>query len=372
VPQLDPDVLVLGAGVIGCAIACELAQAGARVQVIDAREPGAGASQASAGVLAPLVEGHNSPVLRALGRRSLALYPEFIARVAAASGEAVEFDRAGTLEVAVTAEERDRLQRSKLALDAEGVEAYWHEPAALLDLEPALGPHVIGGLHIPGHAAVHVPALIRALAAAAARAGVVLTSGLAATRLGVEGERIAVQAGGTTVRARHVVLATGAWAASLAPPGGTPAPVRPIRGQLLCLSAPPRTLRHVVWGRDVYLVPWRDGTIFAGATAEDVGFDERATVHGVSTLLDAAAALVPDLAGATFVEARRGLRPASPDELPFVGRSAVLPGLVYACGHFRNGVLLAPLTAQLVAAVVAGDERDDALRALTPARAGRL
>ena len=102
--------------------------------------------------------------------------------------------------------------------------------------------------------------------------------------------------------------------------------MRPVRGQLLYLAAPPRTLRHVVWGADVYLVPWQDGTVFAGATSEDVGFDERATASGVASLLGAAIALVPALAGATFVEARRGLRPASPDGLPYVGRSAVLPG----------------------------------------------
>ena len=112
-------------------------------------------------------------------------------------------------------------------------------------------------------------------------------------------------------------MAAGTWAPSLVPPGSSPLPVRPVRGQLLHLAAPPRTLRHVVWGADVYLVPWRDGTIFAGATSEDVGFDERTTASGVASLLDAAIALVPALAGATFVEARRGLRPASP------GRPAV-------------------------------------------------
>ena len=145
-----------------------------------------------------------------------------------------------------------------------------------------------------------------------------------------------------------------------------------MRGQLLHLAVPPRTLRHVVWGTEVYLVPWRDGTVFAGATSEDVGFDERTTASGVASILDAAIALVPALAGATFLEARRGLRPASPDDLPYIGRSSILPGLVYACGHYRNGVLLAPLTAALVAGVVQGDDSDEALGALHPSRAGRL
>jgi glycine oxidase len=174
------------------------------------------------------------------------------------------------------------------------------------------------------------------------------------------------------LRAPLVVLAAGTWAPSLVPPGSNPLPVRPVRGQLLYLSSPPRTLRHVVWGSRVYLVPWRDGTIFVGATSEDVGFDERNTAAGVASLLDAAVDLVPELAGATFVEARRGLRPASPDDLPYVGRSAVLPGLIYACGHYRNGALLAPLTAALVARLVAGDGADEALQTLAPSRAGRL
>ncbi|MGD9904613.1 MAG: glycine oxidase ThiO [Vicinamibacterales bacterium] len=366
------DVLVIGAGVVGCAAAFELAEAGATVRVVDARVPGAGASQASAGVLAPSIEGHGSPVLRALGRRSLDLYPAFVERVAAASGQAVEFQRLGTLEVAVTPEERDRLERPSPELAAEGVDSQWLDAAALADREPHLGGHVLGGRLMPAHAAVHVPALTAALVAALARRGIEVATGVAVTRLSADGDEVVVHAGETALRARHVVMAVGSWAAGLVPPGCSPLPVRPIRGQLLHLAAPPGTLRHVVWGADVYLVPWADGTIFAGATSEDVGFDERTTASGVAGLLDAAIALVPGLAGASFLEARRGLRPASPDELPYVGPSAVIPGLVYACGHYRNGALLAPLTAALVAGVVTGAPPDAALTALTPARAGRL
>jgi glycine oxidase len=372
VSRLESDVIVIGAGVIGCAVAFELAEVGLRVRVIDARTPGAGASQASAGVLAPSVEGHGSPVLRTLGRRSLDLYPTFVERVVAASGHPVEFQRPGTLEVATTADERARLERSSVELAAERIENHWLDAAALGDREPNLGPHVIGGRQIPGHAAVHVPALTSALAAALARRGMEVTSGAAASRLSADGADVVVHTGEGPLRARHVVMAVGSWAAGLVPSGGIAVPVRPIRGQLLHLGAPPDTLRHVVWGADVYLVPWADGTIFAGATSEDVGFDERTTASGVAGLLDAAIALVPALAAATFLDARRGLRPASPDDLPYVGRSAVLPGLVYACGHYRNGALLAPLTAALVTGIVGGAPPDPALGVLAPARAGRL
>ena len=199
-----------------------------------------------------------------------------------------------------------------------------------------------------------------------------MSTGVAVSRLSAEGDGVAVHTADGVRRARHVVMAAGTWAAGLVPAGSSPLPVRPIRGQLLHLATPPRTLRHVVWGAHVYLVPWRDGTVFVGATSEDVGFDERATASGVASLLDAAIALVPALAGATFLEARRGLRPASSDELPFIGRSAVLPGLIYACGHYRNGALLAPLTAALVAGLVSGAAADAALAPLAPSRAGRL
>jgi glycine oxidase len=372
VPQRHPDVLVIGAGVIGCAVAFELAEAGAQVRVIDARAPGAGASQASAGVLAPYLEGHGSPVLRTLGRRSLDLYPGFVERVVAASERPVEFARIGTLEVAVTEDEAARLHRSAAELGAEGIEARWIDRNGLADAEPALGAHAIGGLETALHAVVHVPALTAAMAAAATRRGAVFSPGVAASRLAADADGIAVHTANGILRARTVIVAAGTWASSLVPPGSNPLPVRPVRGQLLHLAMPPQTLRHVLWGADVYLVPWRDGVVFVGATSEDVGFDERATAAGVAGLLDAAIALVPALGGATFLEARRGLRPASADELPYVGPSTVLPGLVYACGHYRNGALLAPLTAALVAGLLRGDASDDALRPLAPARAGRL
>ncbi len=323
-------------------------------------------------MLAPYLEGHGSPVLRALGRRSLDLYPRFVERVVAGAGRPVEFERLGTLEVATTADEKARLDRSAAELAANGVEARWLAPPALADLEPKLGSHAIGGLQIPLHAVVHVPNLTAALVDAAVRRGAVFSTGVAAARLSADGAGIAVHTASEVIRANRVVIAAGTWASNLVPPGSSPLPVRPVRGQLLYLAAPPGTIRHVVWGADVYLVPWQDGTIFAGATSEDVGFDERTTASGVGGLLAAAIALVPALAGATFVEARRGLRPASPDGLPYVGSSAVLPGLVYACGHYRNGALLAPLTAALVAGLVRGAGADEALGPLVPSRAGRL
>lgn len=365
------DVLVIGAGVVGCTVAFELAAAGRRVRVCDPRPPGGGASFASAGVLAPYVEGHDSRPLRDVGRRSLAQYPAFVERVTAASGLPVAFRPIGTAEVATNAADIARLARSKATADAEGVAAAWLEGAAAREAEPQLAAHAAGVLHIPMHAAVDVPALTAAAAAAARALGAVFVPS-AVQGLTADGDGIAVATAHGVERAPQVVLATGAWSAALAPAGAEPAPVRPIRGQLLHLVSAPDTLRHIVWGPDVYLVPWTNGTVFVGATSEDVGFDERTTAAGVASLLARATALVPALAGATFAAARQGLRPGSPDDLPYVGPSAVMPGLFYACGHYRNGALLAPLTATLVAGLLAGDRSDPALGLLAPSRAGRL
>ena len=370
-PQ-DVDVLVIGAGVIGCAVAFELADAGTRVRVIDGRVTGAGASQASAGVLAPYVEGHESRPLRLLGRRSLDMYEGFAARAAAGSRLPVEFARCGTLEVAVADDDVRRLTVARATLAAEGVEGEWLDGTALAQVEPALRSDARGALRIPSHAVVNVPALTAALAAAAVARGAEVLTGVAATSVASGSDGVVVQTSTGPLRAPQVVLAAGAWTPALTPPGTDAVPVRPVRGQLLYLATPPGTLRHIAWAHDVYLVPWRDGTVLVGATSEDVGFDERATAGGVAQLLRAASVLVPALADATFVEARRGLRPGSPDDLPYIGRSAMVPGLIYACGHYRNGALLAPLTAALIRQLVQGDGADDALAVVAPSRAGRL
>lgn len=367
----DVDVLVIGAGVVGCTITFELATAGHRVRVLDGRPPGGGASFASAGVLAPFVEGHHSRPLRDLGRRSLVHYSAFVQRVSAAAGTPVAFRPIGTAEVATNEADVARLAGSKATADAEGVAAEWLDGAAARRAEPALGAHVAGALHIPLHAAVDVPALTSAAATAAQRLGADFVRTDVVT-LAADGDAVVVQTTHGLERARKVVLAAGAWAGRLTPPGATPVPVRPVRGQLLHLGLPAGALRHILWGSDVYVVPWQSGTVFVGATSEDVGFEERTTASGVAGLLARATALVPGVAEATFLEARQGLRPGSPDDLPFVGPSAALPGLIYACGHYRNGALLAPLTAALVVSLVAGDDTDPALSALAPARAGRL
>lgn len=372
----SPEVIVIGAGVIGSACAFELASAGARVSVFDVRRIGAGASQASAGVLAPYIEGHDEGALRRLGRRSLDLYDNFITRVMDGSGLAVQYTRGGTLEVALEPDHAARLRDSGAALSREGIGAHWLDAEELRHVEPLVSSEAVGGLLIDEHGFVGVPELTDALAAAAMRAGarfaldtrVISVTPAAAGRVIVHTEN-----GPSAVD--HVVLAAGSWAGQVRLAGVADAvAVKPIRGQLLHLSWPTaQPLRHVLWGTDCYLVPWLNGRVLVGATVEDAGFDERATAAGVRDLLEAGCALVPQLWQASFEEVRVGLRPASPDGLPLIGRSELVPGLIYATGHYRNGVLLTPLTAALVKGLVMdGGGGDPALETLRPSRIGRL
>jgi glycine oxidase len=368
------DVVIVGAGVIGCACAFELARAGARVSVFDVRQVGQGASQASAGVLAPYIEGHEASPLRELGRRSLDLYDDFMARLSATDAPAVHYSRGGTLEIAFEAEHAGNLQRSIAGLAADGVRARWIERDELRQVEPLASSQAVGGLLIDVHGFLSVPQLTDALAAAAMLAGA--TFGLESRVIAIEpaaGGGVDVHTENGVSHTESVVLAAGSWSPQVRIAGSSPVPdIKPVRGQLLHLAWPTsQPLRHVLWGTDCYIVPWQNGRVLVGATVEDVGFDERATAAGVRDLLEAGCSLVPQLWQASFEQVRVGLRPASPDALPVVGRSQIVPGLVYATGHYRNGVLLAPLTAALVKEIVFEQAKDPALEILAPGRLGR-
>jgi glycine oxidase len=371
---LPPEIAIIGAGVIGCACAHELAAAGARVSVYDVRGLGGGASQASAGVLAPYIEGHESGPLRDLGCRSLELYDDFIQRVMTASGLSVQYARNGTIEIAIDAEDQERLLAVASRLKREGVDALWLDADELKRQEPLAATGARGGLLIASHGFVGVPDLTDALAGAAMRAGATFALETRVVSVAAApGDRVVVETETGPSTVDQVVLAAGSWAGQIRIDGVAPIAVRPVRGQLLHLAWPiAQPLRHVLWGTDCYIVPWLNGRVLVGATVEEAGFDERATAAGVRDLLEAGCALVPHLWQASFAEARVGLRPASPDGLPIVGPSARVPGLVYATGHYRNGVLLAPLTAALVKDIVLGGKQDPVLAQLAPARFGQL
>jgi len=362
------DVLVIGAGIIGCAVADSLASQGAAVQVIDPRGVAAGATQASGGMLTPHTEGVHAPDLEALGTRSLALYDEFVTRAAENSGRPVVYARTGSLHVAFDDAEAVELEHLAAAHRARGVASTLLPGADARQLEPELPADVARALLIPAHGFVGAAGLADALWTCAVAHG--------ARMMAATVERIASVDGGLSVgtnqgtfSASLVVLAAGSWVSTIEIEGVAPLPVRPVRGQMLHLRWPAPSVSRIVWGARCYTVPWPDGTMLVGATSEDVGFEERATVTGVRDLLDAVAELMPRAWQAGFTGVKVGLRPATPDDLPIVGRSVRLPGLVYATGHYRNGVLLAPLTAELVAKALA-DEDDPALEITAPSRFG--
>ena len=364
-----PDVVVVGGGIIGCAVAERLSRNGLNVHVVDPRPVAGGATQASGGMLTPHFEGVHSHALEALGARSLALYDEFLERARAAGGPSPPYERTGSLHVAFDESEAAELECLAAAHKAGGIDSRLLGADEARHLEPGLAADCTRALFVPVHGFVGAPALARLLADAAVQHGT-RWSNTTARRIapGAHGS-LDIETDAGRIVAPHVVLAAGSWTPQLEVAGVVALPVRPVRGQLLWLRGLRRPLSRIVWGPRSYLVPWPDGTLLVGATSEDVGYDERATVTGVRDLLDAAAEMVPSVWHAEFLGVRVGLRPAAPDELPIIGASARVPGLVYATGHYRNGVLLAPLTAELVAKAVAGDH-DPAFATTSPARFG--
>ena len=363
-----PDITVVGAGIIGCAVAYELGRRGADVQVLDCRDVGRGATQASAGVLAPFIEADHPGPLRALGVRSLELYDEFVADVVADSGDDVPYERTGTIEVATDEASLARLEQARMGLAAAGVDCRLLGRAEAREVEPHLGKAARGALLVPSQGFVGAAALTAALCRAGVRHGVSFLSSRTASRVSAADSGIEVETTAGPVTSDSVVLATGSWAARVAVDGEAPLPIRPVRGQLLRLMWPGNLLARVIWSPRCYVVPWRDGSVLVGATVEEVGFDERATVSGVTTLLDAVGDLLPATKDAGFDEVRVGLRPGTPDDLPALGWSGTVPNLVHATGHYRSGILLAPITARLVADLVLDGKEDPLLEAVAPSR----
>jgi glycine oxidase len=360
-------VLIAGAGVIGCAIADELSRRGAAVTIADPRPVGGGATQASAGMLVPYHEAEHASPFLTLAERSLALYDSFIERLRADVPDAeIDYARTGTLEVALDDGGAAALDRQALALQRAGVRCTRLDPDAAREMEPQLATGIAGALLVHAHGFIAQEIMTGALArAAVSRGAAIVDRAVCAVRRA--GASLIAETDKGPLEADRVVVAAGSWSGQVRGIGEPP-PLRPIRGQLLRLDWPRAPLARIVWGPRAYLVPRRDGTLLVGATVEDVGFDERATVAAVHDLMDAACEVLPDGWRAGFREARVGLRPATPDGLPVLGRSAALDHVVYATGHYRNGVLLAPITATLVADLVLDGRTDPLLEAFSPGR----
>ncbi|MGH9443713.1 MAG: glycine oxidase ThiO [Thermoanaerobaculia bacterium] len=351
---MNADVVIHGAGIIGCAIAREVAAGGLSVVVVERNRPGEEASGAAAGLLTPQSHASSPGPLADLGRASLDLYPALARELAEETSIDVDLRMSGSVRIA--ADEDDERELAELFEWQDG--AGWR--LARLDAEGlarrtvgALHPRFRAGLEFSDEGSVDCRLLVRALWKSARARGARFRLGESVRALAFSGDRCTgVVTDAETIGARVVVDAAGPWAGLL---GGLPVsiPVRPVRGQIVELVAEDVPFPFPVSWRDFYVVPRAGGRVLLGSTQEEAGFDKRVTAGAVALLIARAVEVLPRLRAARFSGAWAGLRPASPDSLPLLGESGV-PGLLIATGHFRNGILLAPVTARALAALILG------------------
>ncbi|GAA0652743.1 glycine oxidase ThiO [Kutzneria viridogrisea] len=361
-------VAVVGGGVIGLSVAWAAVRAGHRVVLIDAA-PASGASWVAGGMLAPVTEAWpGEEHVLALGSASLARWPGFADRLAADAGRDPGLRTEGTLVVAVDSADRAELAQLADYLASLGRETHRLGSRELRGLEPSIGTSVRSGLSVPGDLAVDNRMLLAALRAAAVSGG---AEPIAVAATSVRAGAVEL-ANGSTVGCDVAVLAAGAWSGGLHP--ALAASVRPVKGEVIRMRAragalppPSRTVRALVQGRQVYLVPRNDNGLVLGATQYEAGFDTEVTVGGVRDLLHDAELVVPGIAEYAVLECAAGLRPGSPDNLPLLGW--LEPGVLAATGHHRNGILLAPITAESVLDLLAGRDVPAEVRAADPLRA---
>ena len=371
--QKSFDAIVVGAGLVGQCCAWCAAADGARVAIVDRSAPPAEATRVAAGMLAPVGElAFGEERLIELTVEAARGYPRFVAELEEAASIDTGYRRCGALHVALDRDEAAELRRAHDLQRELGLEAEWLSPSRCRTLEPGLAPSFHGGVHAPGEAAVDPRALSRGLSVAMESAGVEIWSEREPAELLLSGGAVAgLRLGaGEELRAPALVVATGARAGADAwlPEEARP-PVRPVKGQILELGveAGEPVCERIVASERVYAVPRPDGRLIVGATVEERGFDRSVTAGGVLELLREGYRMLPDIAELRLIEAAAGLRPGSPDNLPLVGDGA-LDGLLLATGHYRNGVLLAPLTGELISERLAQGEDWEPPAAVDPAR----
>jgi glycine oxidase len=366
------DVAVVGAGVIGSAIAYECARRGARVVLLDRDQPGQHASGAAAGMLAPCSEAHEAGPFLDMARESLRIWPEFAAAVQEAAGEDPELHLDGLLRVALDSADAETIHARLRWQHDQGIDdGQWVDAPTAHDIEPALHADVAGAAWYPGEGHVHSRHAVHAMAAAATARGAELRTHAqvaAPTATGLELND------GTRIDADRIILAAGAWLGAIAAHFGAALPVRPVHGQLLALTGLPRTPRRVLYaGPKGYVVARQDGTVLAGATEEDRGFDATPSPQVAQSLRQTADRLLDGAAqAAAETQSWAGLRPAAPDRLPLLG---ALPGdptgrVIVAGAHYRNGVLLAPATARGIADLALDGRTPNGWQAFDPRRFG--
>lgn len=364
-----PDVVIVGGGIIGCAIAFFLAKSGIYPLVLDRGQVGGEASSGAAGMLTAQTHTDESGPLLDLKLASRALYEELAKDLLDRTGLDIEYRKLGHVAPALTDEENEAVGRRVEWQRARGLPAERLDAGEARALEPGLAPDVRGAGWFPEDHHVNNSAATQALASATMRLGGQFRAGCAVLDLVREGERVTgVRTPDEPLSAGTVVLCAGAWMHEFEKAAGIPLPIVPAKGQIVVARLEPPALRHVVYGTAAYAIPRPSGEHIIGSTVEFVGFDKRVTVEGMTGILQGITRLVPALHDAAMATNWACLRPAAPDGLPLLGGVPGRPGLVIATGHFRNGILLAPITGKLMAELIGGRNPSISLEPFRPDR----
>lgn len=360
------NVVIIGGGIMGLSIALELQRHGLEVTVVERGVPGAEASSAAAGMLAPQLEAHGPGPMLELSLRSRGLYPAWARQLQETSGVDVAYLECGALELARDEAELTALEATLGWQRAVELRATMVDAQTLRALEPMVGPQFVGALHFPDEHQVEPARLMRALAVAATKAKVTFVTGHVRGLVKTGGRCTGVDVDGQPLGADVVVLAAGSWTALVDGAGVSAAAVKPAKGQMVELTCRAPPAHRLLKSATGYLVPRADGRVVVGSTMELVGFDKSVTADGIGGLLSMAKQVVPALGNAQVTHTWAGLRPWTTDALPLLGEAT--PGLVIASGHFRNGILLAPITAKLVGQLIRGDRLSMGVSAFAPDR----
>lgn len=372
-PIEQTDAVVIGAGVIGCAVAWRLGQAGMRVVVVERGRVGSEASHAAAGMLAPLAEADREDEFFNLTAASLATYADFARELKASSGVDVEYRDEGTLCLALTENDEEELERRWQWLHEAGLNVRRLKAGSALKLEPLLNQTLRFALKFPGDHQVDNRRLMTALHGAARNAGIEFLTHTEARELLTENVAGRSRVSGVVtargeIHARTVVIAAGSWSSLLRCDEAQRFEVEPARGQIAALEMPAPAARHVIYSRRGYLVPRLGGYLIAGSTTERAGYDKRVTAGGMASVINNAIEIMPCVADQAVIETWAGLRPRAPDDLPILGPDPRVEGLIYATGHYRNGILLAPITARAIGELVVKGESSIDLAPFSVAR----
>lgn len=370
------DIVIIGGGVIGLAVARGLALRGVRdVLLIERDSLGAESSRAAAGMLAPQAEANRAHEFFFLTCQSRDMYPAFAAALLDETGIDIELETTGTLYLAFTEHDVEELQKRYEWQTKAGLTVEKMDTRAVRQLEPAINEDVRLALKFPLDTQVENRRLISALAAASERLGVRLETGTAVTSLRIERDRVTgVETSRGFIAAKSVVIAGGAWS-SLLGAGDKALPdlrIKPVRGQMLCFQPNLRLTKHVIYSPRGYLVPRRDGRLLAGSTTEHAGFEKQVTASGAHSIISAALEISPQVASLPLVDSWAGLRPRAADTLPVLGPCDEIAGVYYATGHYRNGILLAPITGELIAGAIVDKVFPAALQIFSPDRFGLI